>query len=104
MREFIEVWGYYGVALSILATGLGFPVPEEIPVLVAGAMTNHENVSMWIMLPICIVSVIVGDTLLYLIGRLWGSRLVQIPFVRRRLLTPERFASIAANFQKYGVK
>jgi membrane protein DedA with SNARE-associated domain len=104
LREFIEVYGYYGVAVSILATGLGFPVPEEIPVLAAGAMVHQRNVSGWIMLPICIVSVVVGDCLLYLIGRFWGSRLVQIPLLRKRLLTPERFAVITANFQKYGVK
>ena len=102
MKEFIEIYGYYGAALGILATGLGFPVPEEVPVLVAGAMANHLKI--YIMLPICIVSVIVGDTLLYTIGRVWGSRLVQIPLIRRRLLTPERFASISANFQKYGTK
>lgn len=104
LREFIEVYGYYGVAVSILATGLGFPVPEEIPVLAAGAMVNHDKVSGWIMLPLCIVSVVVGDCLLYLIGRFWGSKLVQIPLLRKRLLTPERFAVITANFQKYGVK
>ncbi len=102
MKDFIEIYGYYGAALGILATGLGFPVPEEVPVLVAGAMANHLKI--YIMLPICIVSVIVGDTLLYTIGRVWGSRLVQIPLIRRRLLTPERFAGISANFQKYGTK
>jgi membrane protein DedA with SNARE-associated domain len=102
MKEFIEIYGYYGAALGILATGLGFPVPEEVPVLVAGAMANHLKI--YIMLPICIVSVIIGDTLLYTIGRVWGSRLVQIPLIRKRFLTPERFAMISANFQKYGMK
>lgn len=102
MKEFIETYGYYGAALGILATGLGFPVPEEVPVLVGGAMANHLKI--YIMLPICIVSVIVGDMLLYSIGRIWGSRLVQIPLIRRRLLTPERYAVICANFQKYGLK
>lgn len=104
MEDFIRDYGYFGVAVSILATGLGFPVPEEVPVLIGGAMVNHQEVSAWIMLPVCIVSVIIGDSLLYLIGRFWGSKLVQISFVRKRLLTPERFASIAANFQHYGVK
>lgn len=102
MRDFVELYGYYGAAIGILATGLGFPVPEEVPVLVAGAMANHLKI--YYMLPLCIVSVVIGDMLLYSIGRLWGSRLVQIPLIRRRLLTPERFATISANFHKYGVK
>src|SRR5204863_6020282 len=58
----------------------------------------------YFMLPTCIVGVIVGDSFLYLIGRFWGAKLVQLQFVRKRLLTPERFASIATNFQTYGVK
>ena len=104
MEEFVRNYGYYGAALGILATGLGFPVPEEVPVLVAGAMANHDDIFIYLMLPICILSVVVGDLLLYTIGRVWGSRLVQVPLIRRRLLTPERFAAISANFQKYGVK
>ncbi len=104
MKEFIESYGYYGAALGILATGIGFPVPEEVPVLVGGAMANHGEIKIYYMLPICIVSVIIGDMLLYTIGRVWGSRLVQIPLIRRRLLTPERFAVISANFQKYGLQ
>ena len=103
MEEFVRNYGYYGAALGILATGLGFPVPEEVPVLVSGAMANHPGIYIYIMLPICILSVVVGDLLLYTIGRVWGSRLVQVPLIRR-LLTPERFAAISANFQKYGVK
>jgi membrane protein DedA with SNARE-associated domain len=104
MEDFIRDYGYFGVAFSILASGLGFPVPEEIPVLIGGAMVSYGEVNGWIMLPVCIVSVVVGDCMLYCIGRFWGSKLAQIAFIRKHLLTPERFASIAANFQKYGVK
>jgi membrane protein DedA with SNARE-associated domain len=103
-EEFIRNYGYYGAALGILATGLGFPVPEEVPVLVAGAMANNKEIQIYYMLPICIVSVIIGDMMLYTIGRVWGSRLVQIPLIRNRLLTPERLAMISANFQKYGLQ
>ena len=104
MQEFIESWGYLGVFLGILATGLGFPMPEEFPIVLGGALATHGQVYTWIMLPVCIVGVIIGDSFLYFIGRFWGNRLVQMPFIRKRLLTPERFASIAENFQKYGVK
>lgn len=104
MQEFIEGWGYLGVFIGILATGLGFPMPEEFPIVLGGALAVHGQVYTWIMLPVCIVGVIIGDSFLYFIGRFWGNRLVQMPFIRKRLLTPERFASIAENFQKYGVK
>ena len=103
MQEFIDSWGYLGVFLSILATGLGFPMPEELPIVLGGAMGARDRVYVWIMLPVCIVGVIIGDSFLYLIGRFWGTKLVELPFIRNKLLPPDRLAKIADNFQKYGV-
>jgi membrane protein DedA with SNARE-associated domain len=104
MQEFIQSWGYLGVFIGILATGLGFPMPEELPIILGGVLTTHDEVRWYFMLPVCIVGVIIGDSFLYFIGRFFGARLIQIQFVRKHLLTPERFASIAENFKKYGVK
>jgi membrane protein DedA with SNARE-associated domain len=104
MQEFIESWGYLGVFIGILATGLGFPMPEELPIILGGVLTTHDEVRWYYMLPVCIVGVIVGDTFLYLIGRFWGTKLVELPFIRKRFLTPERLESISENFKKYGVK
>ncbi len=103
-KELIDSWGYLGVFLGILATGLGFPMPEELPIVLGGAMATSGKVYTWIMLPVCIVGVIIGDSFLYLIGRFFGAKLIQIQFVRKHLLTPERFARIAENFKEYGVK
>ncbi len=104
MQEFIQSWGYIGVFVGILATGLGFPMPEEMPIVLGGVLATQADISIWIMLPVCIVGVIIGDSFLYLIGRFWGAKLVELPFIRNKLLPPERFASISENFQKYGVK
>ena len=113
MEDFINSWGHLGVFVAILATGLGFPMPEELPIVLGGAMCARpdnemsaasRNVYTWTMLPVCIVGVIIGDSFLYFIGRFWGSKLVELPFVRRKLLTPERLASISENFKKHGVK
>ena len=104
MEAFIQDWGYLGVFLGIIATGLGFPMPEELPVVVGGAISGDDHVIWWIMLPVCIIGVIIGDSCLYMIGRLWGTRLVERPFIKNRLLPPEKLASITENFQKYGIK
>jgi membrane protein DedA with SNARE-associated domain len=104
LEDFVEHWGYLGVFFGIIATGLGFPMPEELPVIVGGGLAVREQARVWIMLPVCIVGVIVGDSCLYLIGRIWGSRLVERPFFKKRFLPPERLASITDNFHKYGIK
>jgi len=107
VEAFIQDWGYLGVFLGILATGLGFPMPEELPVVIGGGLAGHQSddrVFMILMLVTCIVGVIIGDSFLYLIGRIWGTRLVETRVFRERILPPERLATITDNFHKYGVK
>src|SRR5262245_1363898 len=109
VESFLQSWGYLGVFVGILLTGLGFPMPEELPVVLGGALAGgfageETRIYWWIMLPVCIVGVVIGDSFLYGIGRFWGARLVERPFVKKHLLTPEKLASITENFHKYGIK
>jgi membrane protein DedA with SNARE-associated domain len=106
VEEFLQSWGYLGIFLGIVATGLGFPMPEELPVVLGGVLAGHqpEYIRWWIMLPVCIVAVIIGDSFLYWIGRLWGPRVLQSNWVRKHLLGPERLLSIERNFEQYGVQ
>src|SRR5262249_42723503 len=104
MEEFLRSWGYLGVFLGILATGVGFPMPEELPVVIGGLLVGTGQAYWWIMLPVCIVGVIIGDSFLYLIGRFWGAKLLERPFFRKRLLPPERVEKISHNFKEYGIK
>jgi membrane protein DedA with SNARE-associated domain len=106
VEDFLKAWGYLGVFVGIILTGMGFPMPEELPVVIGGGLVNELNAAdwrWWRMLLACIVGVVVGDSVLYFIGRYWGVRLLDIPFVKR-LLTPEHLVSISHNFDKYGVK
>jgi len=109
VETFLQSWGYLGVFVGILLTGLGFPMPEELPVVLGGALAGgfaggNVTIYWWIMLPVCIVGVVIGDSFLYFIGRFWGAKLVERPFVKKHLLTPEKLASITENFHKYGIK
>lgn len=107
MEAFIESWGPLGVFLAIIATGLGFPMPEELPVVIGGGLAGHRSYDtgfMFLMMLACIAGVIIGDGCLYLIGRIWGSRLVGTSFFQKHVLSPERLASVTENFHKYGIK
>lgn len=104
MEEFLQSWGYLGIFAGIVATGIGFPMPEELPVVVGGGLASRDLVYWWLMLPVCILGVVVGDGLLYGIGRLWGPRLLRYRWVNTRLLPPDRLQSIEDNFQQHGIK
>jgi membrane protein DedA with SNARE-associated domain len=104
LKEFLQDYGYVGIFLGIVATGLGLPMPEELPVVIGGILVGHGLARWYFMLPVCIVAVIIGDSFLYLIGRFYGPRLLTYRWVQKRLLPPERLESIAKNFARYGVR
>ena len=103
-------WVYFGFFATLLLAGLGAPIPEELPIVTAGALVGHAptqdpplQVVWWIMLPLLICGVVIGDGFLYAIGRLWGHRLLDKKWVQRRLLPPARRERIERNFHRYGV-
>src|SRR4029077_18070333 len=79
-------------------------MPEELPVVLGGALVAKKLAYWWAMLPTCIVGVIIGDSFVYLIGRFWGARLIESPYIRKHLLTPERLQKISSNFHDYGIR
>ena len=143
------LWIYGTVFFSILATGLGAPFPEELPIVGAGVTCGHNRAELdrsieqsvavfavdpslpfpanvpwaaisqvpsiippepaptvglkwYVMLPICVLGVVIGDSFLYGIGRIWGTRLVESRWMKRVLPTPKKLA-IEKNFHRYGV-
>lgn len=98
-------YGYLGVFTALIAAGFGFPIPEELPVITAGILVGHEDTSLrwYIMLPIVIAGVVLGDGVLYGVGRIWGHRLLRINWVQRKLLPPEKREEIEKNFADRGI-
>lgn len=43
MRVFdtAALWVYLGIFLALVAAGIGFPIPEELPILTAGGLVGH---------------------------------------------------------------
>lgn len=126
----VAFWKYFGVVSTLIASGFGAPIPEEIPVVTAGAMVGHDaqersheymaasiaggpafyltphptGLTRWyIMLPLIIVGVVIGDTVLYGAGRLFGARFLHSQWFRRRILPDEKREKIEQNFHDRGV-
>jgi membrane protein DedA with SNARE-associated domain len=105
MIEHLDDYGYIGIFLALLACGCGFPMPEELPVITAGILVGHEDTALkwYVMLPVVIAGVVVGDGILYGLGRVWGDRLLNLKWVQRTLVPPDKRAEIEKNFHQRGV-
>jgi membrane protein DedA with SNARE-associated domain len=139
---------YLWVFCALIAAGMGFPIPEEIPIVTAGVLVGHgandpvpdpelskviaafsatpdtgfpatlavltvpkdyfppvapaSRPRWWIMLPVCIIGVVLSDSILYGIGRFWGPRLLDAAWVKR-LVPVDKRQNIECNFHKYGI-
>jgi membrane protein DedA with SNARE-associated domain len=105
MLSHFDEYGYQGIFLALVMSGLGFPLPEEIPVITAGILCGHQDTSLkwYIMLPVLIVGVVISDGFLYGMGRFWGSWFLGRRWVQRHILPPEKRAQIEKNFHDRGI-
>jgi membrane protein DedA with SNARE-associated domain len=105
MLEHFSDYGYIGIFLALLAAGCGFPLPEELPVIMAGIIVGHDGTTLkwYVMLPVVIGGVVLGDAFLYGMGRFWGERLLKLRWVQRTLVPPDKRAEIERNFHDRGV-
>jgi membrane protein DedA with SNARE-associated domain len=104
-----DIVQYLSVFMMLIGSGFGLPIPEELPIVIAGVMVGREwnnpdsGMFWWIMLPVCIIGVVLCDALLYWVGRKWGPRLLSSSWVQRRLLKEDKRKQIEENFHKYGI-
>lgn len=103
MEEFLTHFTYWGVILVLLASGVGLPIPEDIPLITAGYLSARGYASIEIMIPLTFIMVVGADFLLYLMGRKYGRHVPKLPLFRR-FLTPKRLAAAEMAFHTHGGK
>jgi membrane protein DedA with SNARE-associated domain len=94
-------YGYIAVFTMLLICGFGVPVPEDVTLVTGGVIAGLGYADVDTMFAVGMAGVIVGDGLVFSIGRFQGARVMQLKTVRR-LITPERFLSAQDAFHKYG--
>jgi len=90
----------YLVVFGVLvASSLGLPVPEDLTLIVAGIISNLDQVNVWLMAIICYLGILAGDLLIYRVGWLAGPALFRKKWFRRHLTT-RRLHLIRENLHK----
>jgi len=104
VAELMDIgWGGYVVLFGLLfSCGLGMPLPEDIPLLVAGMLYGAGKMHL---LPLAIgawCGIIGGDCILYYLGHRFGLNITKVPVVGKHV-TKERILRAEKLFEKYGV-
>ncbi|CEF48398.1 unnamed protein product [uncultured bacterium] len=102
-QHLIEQLGYVGIALILILGGLGLPIPEEAPIILAAVLTRNGKLSGPLALASCLVGVLLGDLVVYFLGFFYGEKVLSLPLTRR-LLTRQREAQIKGYFHRHGFK
>jgi len=94
----------YGITFGVLvACGLGFPLPEDIPLIATGYLI-WEGTMEWVpSLIVTMSGVLIGDSILFWIGKNAGKSLLKSNRIQT-LFKPERIRRTKAYFRKYGAK
>ncbi|MFM8734380.1 MAG: DedA family protein [Pirellulales bacterium] len=104
MVDWIERGSYLGIILFLTLTGIGLPIPEEVPIVAAGVASRVQpGIHWYYALPACMVGALLGDSLMYAIGRFFGARILREHPWWSGFLTPEREQTIARLIDKHGL-
>lgn len=101
-----ELSGYasYWIIFGILfACGLGFPLPEDIPLIATGYLIWDETMSAFPGFLVCMAGVLIGDCILYIVGSRMGFAVLKQPRFQR-IFPPKKVKRTRAYFRKYGEK
>jgi len=104
MIEWFERGSYLGIVLFLTLTGIGLPVPEEVPIIAAGVASRAQALQWYYALPACLVGALLGDSLMYAIGYFFGEKVLKEHPMWAGFLTAEREQKIEALIKKHGIK
>jgi membrane protein DedA with SNARE-associated domain len=82
---FLAKWSYLGLFIVLMAAGLGLPLPEDIPLIAAGWLVHKSDgqVHLHLMILTGLAGVMLGDTMLFYMGRRYGTHIVEHRWLRR---------------------
>ncbi|MGB0133926.1 DedA family protein [Dokdonella sp.] len=99
--SFFTANGYVAVFVVLMICGFGLPIPEDITLVAGGVIAGLGYANVNVMCAVGIVGVLAGDSIMFMIGSIFGERALRLRWVAY-LLTPRRYARVQAKFTRYG--
>lgn len=99
---FFTVYGYIAVFLVLIACGFGIPIPEDITLVAGGVICGlAASMDVHLMVVVSLLGVIVGDGTMFMLGKLLGPRVKNVPLVKN-VFTEKRYQQMQEKVHKYG--
>jgi membrane protein DedA with SNARE-associated domain len=99
--SFFTLHGYVAVFAVLMICSLGIPIPEDISLVAGGVIAGLGYADVRVMCVVGLAGVLLGDALMFLVGRHFGVHAMRLRWVAY-LLTPRRYAQVQAKFERYG--
>ena len=95
---------YLAILATLLASGLGAPIPEEATVVAAGILAAHGTVNFWLALGTCWVGALLGDCCWYFVGYHFGKNILREHRLWTYFVTPRREDRMEELINQHGLK
>src|SRR5688572_33395768 len=79
--DWVGKYGYPVLFGLLFACGLGLPLPEDIPLIVAGILVGSGRMNLLLASICCWCGIIGGDCMLYYMGHKYGLNITKVPFI-----------------------
>lgn len=101
---FVQHISYVGIVVTLILTGTGLPIPEEVLIILAGAASSQGVLNPWLTFGCCLGGALVGDLATYWIGHHFGKNVIREHPWFARFVTPERERQLEVMIESHGLK
>ncbi|MCA9239383.1 MAG: DedA family protein, partial [Planctomycetales bacterium] len=104
LESLVQKVGLWGIVAFLAMAGVGIPIPEEAPLVLAGAACRRGAFEpQWAFLA-CLVGALLGDSIMYSIGRHFGHGLLLRHPWMARFINAEEEEKIEHVVHRHGFK
>jgi membrane protein DedA with SNARE-associated domain len=93
---------YLILAVLLIGGAFGLPIPEDLPLILAGVAVNLGNARWDLAFITSYISIVVGDLIIFGIGYRFGFTLFRLRFVRSKI-SPRRITEINERLDKHAI-
>lgn len=101
VAPFLDSYGYWAIGVLLFVEDFGIPVPGETILITSAIYAGAGKLSLFILIPVAIITAVLGDNVGFAIGHYGGEQFV-LKFGKYVFLTKKRFDHARSFFNRFG--